>query len=398
MLIIFWFCAYSSYFCYLKTIESYLGKELKGLAISKYFCLSFCLLQVICGLSDLIFDYSFLYNFHSEFRPNVFSHVMHFKVSPNLLGKTLGGLGALVVLYSSVVIWRALNKRTSAEKLLKIGIIVTVLVVLNDSALGLEITGAILPLYYFGNAFEAIRFNFHYGRMACEKMLNLEKDILRLSKVAHFGFAAASIAHDIKNHLFVIKVSVNNALKGLAGTDPLLVSLSNVDKHSDKISDITDLYMNIFKKNSSSEKCINKLSLVVKEACALLEKKYNDSSVQLVVELEDFEIECNQTEVSMCLVNLLKNSLEEVLHNSNHHKPWVKISSSSKERTIDIVDCGAGIKEEDVSHIFELGYSTKDESGGHGVGLAITRELLCRSGFKLHFLPNELNTTFRISF
>jgi len=322
---------------------------------------------------------------------------MHITASPNIFSKFLGGMGACVVFYSSLVIWRELNKVNKKEVFLRVGIILTVLVVLNDSALGLEITGAVLPLYYLGNAFEAVRFNLHYQNIANQKLYKLENEVVRLSRVAQFGFTAASIAHDIANHLLVVKISVNKLLRGRGhGNEDNLYNL--ISKHNNKVSEISNLYMNIFKKNSSSLKTIVPIRSLIDEALELINPHLNQTQVNLETEIRDFDVYCNQTEISICLLNIIKNALEEVANNENFKKPWIKIIASDINKTIEVIDCGTGIDKELASSIFELGFSTKLNTEGHGIGLAITKQLLTRSGFKLEVNDNSTNTSFLITF
>ena len=396
ILIIFWICAYSSFYCYLRTVEVYFGHKIRGLSFAKLYCLSFVSILLVCSFSTTLLDYNFLFDNHHYIKDNLFAKTMHFNVSPNLLGKLLGGLGAIVVFYSCTMIWLELNRLRRRELFLRIGIVVSFLVVLNDSLLGLEVTGAILPLYYFGNAFEAVRFNIYYRHLSYRKVYNLESEVIRLSKIAQFGFAAASIAHDIKNHIFIIKTSVERLIK----KRPMDIENTyfSIDKHTNKVTEITDLYMNIFKKNTNNEKTLTSISVVIEEALELVKQKFKKAQVELIVEVEDFELSCNQTEVTICLVNILKNALEEVSSEGKYTSPWVKLKSVSKERKLSIIDCGSGIQNVSKRELFKLGYTTKNNDGGHGIGLAITKELLGRAGFELDLDRNMPNTTFVINF
>ncbi|POB15200.1 HAMP domain-containing sensor histidine kinase [Halobacteriovorax sp. DA5] len=396
ILIIFWICAYSSFYCYLRTVEVYFGHTVKGFSFAKTFCLFFVAVQVICSFTTLAFDFNFLFDKHNYVKDNLFAQTMHFYVSPNLLAKGLGGLGAIVVFYSCTMVWLELNRLRKRERLLRLGIIISFLVVLNDSLLGLEVTGAILPLYYFGNAFEAVRFNIYYRHLSYRKMYNLESEVIRLSKIAQFGFAAASIAHDIKNHIFIIKNSIDRLIRGrVLNHEETYLS---IDKHTDKITEITNLYMDVFKKNTNSDKSDTTIKNVVEEALELVTIKFREAGVKLDVDISDFDLRCNPTEVTICLVNILKNTLEEVSPEGKYESPWVRIKTDANKRKLSIVDCGSGVINVSKQELFMLGYTTKGSAGGHGIGLAITKELLGRAGFKLDLDRNELNTTFVIDF
>ncbi|MFG1499487.1 ATP-binding protein [Halobacteriovorax sp. XZX-3] len=396
ILIVFWICAYSSFYCYLRTVEIYFGHKVKGLSFAKTFCLFFVVTQLICSFTTLAFDFNFLFDKHNYVKDSLFARTMNFNVSPNLMGKALGGIGALVVFYSCTMVWLELNRLKKKERLLRLGIIISFLVVLNDSLLGLEVTGAILPLYYFGNAFEAVRFNIYYRNLSYRKMYNLETEVIRLSKIAQFGFAAASIAHDIRNHIFIIKISIERLIRGRS-TNPEETYLS-IDKHTDKITEITNLYMDVFKKNTNNIKSDTTIKFVIEEALELVAAKFREAGVKLEVDIANFDLCCNQTEVTICLVNILKNALEEVSQEGKYDAPWVKIKTDADTRKLSIIDCGHGVITVSKEELFSLGYTTKGSAGGHGIGLAITKELLGRAGFRLDLDRDELNTTFVIDF
>ncbi|AYF45175.1 GHKL domain protein [Halobacteriovorax sp. BALOs_7] len=396
LLMIFWVCAYSSFYSYIRTIEVYLKRRIKKLEFAKLYCVFLVSVQIVCAISTLLFNHNFLFDEHNYVKSNLFAQTMHFNVSPNIYGKILGGLGALVVLYTCIVIWIELNRLKRNEVLLKLGIIVTFLAVLNDTALGLEISGAILPLYYFGNAFEAVRFNLYFQRKVYRKLFNLENEVVRLSRIAQFGFAAASIAHDIRNHIFVLKIGIDKLIKGRE-EDPQK-NYKSLNKHINKVSEITDLYMNVFDKNNANEKNSVSVKKIVDEAIELVAQKFQNSNVVLIVDIEDFSINCNETEITISIVNLLKNALEEVSCVDKYQSPWVQVHTYASKRSICVTDCGQGISNEIASEIFNFGYSTKKAVGGHGVGLAITKALLKRSGFQLGLLKDSKNTTFEVLF
>lgn len=392
--IFYWVFAYSSFYSYLKTVQSYLGRKIKFLVFSEYFCFIFCGIQIICAFSSIFFDYNFLFHNHGYIKSDLFAQAMHFHVSPNLFAKALGGIGALVVFYSCAVIWLELKKTNRKETLLRVGIITTSLAVINDSCLGLEITGAILPLYYFGNAFEAIRFNLFYRDRAAKQVYQLENEVMHLSKVAQFGFAAASIAHDIKNHLFVVKVAIDRIRKGREKN--LNSGYELIAKHNDKITEITDLYMHLFKNNTMSEDQEVCVQDVIEDVKELLIHKFEEAGTRLEFDIDNFSFNSNQTEISICIVNLLKNALEEVTIEGKYENPWVKVVANAKDRTLDIVDCGSGVADKALNDLFKFGYSTKLSNGGHGIGLAISKRILDKAGYKLCVVPEAENTTFRI--
>ncbi len=279
--------------------------------------------------------------------------------------------------------------------------IISLAVAFNDNAIGIKAAGSILPLFYLGNVFEAIRFNLHYSKRSIEKMLTLEKEVIHLSKAAHFGFAAASIAHDIKNHVFIVDLAVQKIqkiLKSAKKEDLIFTPVKTISKHNSRILEITNLYMNVFKNNFSSDSHPASIREIANESIELVEQRLKDTGIKLIQEIEDFEINCNQAELSMCIVNLLKNAIDELTNSTdNTETPWIKIRTSANDAIIEVIDSGDGISHTVANSIFELGFSTKSNHDGNGIGLSISKQLLTRSGFDLNLIDNMPHTTFRIS-
>jgi signal transduction histidine kinase len=74
--------------------------------------------------------------------------------------------------------------------------------------------------------------------------------------------------------------------------------------------------------------------------------------------------------MKQALINVLKNALEATTEGSI----TAEASSSGDQLTIRVIDTGAGISEDDLEHVFDLFYTTKEE--GTGLGLSIVRQIL----------------------
>jgi two-component system NtrC family sensor kinase len=83
---------------------------------------------------------------------------------------------------------------------------------------------------------------------------------------------------------------------------------------------------------------------------------------------------CSPNQVKQACVAILVNASEAVLENGE-----IAISTSNPEREsikIDISDNGIGIPAEDIPHIFEPFFSTKQDTSGIGLGLAIVHGIV----------------------
>mgnify|MGYP002624848283 FL=1 len=97
---------------------------------------------------------------------------------------------------------------------------------------------------------------------------------------------------------------------------------------------------------------------------------------------------------------ILKNSYEAILDQNESGRLQITTRLQAPDRLqIIIQDSGVGIQPENLSRIFEMGWSTKKEGNGMGFGLFWTRDFIQGLGGSIHVdsKPGH-GTTFDISF
>lgn len=86
-----------------------------------------------------------------------------------------------------------------------------------------------------------------------------------------------------------------------------------------------------------------------------------------------YEVLCDKGQIFQVITNLVKNSYE-ALEETNKADGKIVLQTWADEESsntyISIRDNGTGIKEENLTHLFDFGFSTKKEEGrGSGYGL-----------------------------
>ena len=97
---------------------------------------------------------------------------------------------------------------------------------------------------------------------------------------------------------------------------------------------------------------------------------------------EDFSFMGTETQVKICVYNLIRNALRAISKKNNGH---IEIKVIAKNRSITIRDTGCGIKTDHRPYIFNKGFSTKPYNGGNGLYICmnllkkINATINCRS-------------------
>jgi two-component system NtrC family sensor kinase len=99
-------------------------------------------------------------------------------------------------------------------------------------------------------------------------------------------------------------------------------------------------------------------------------------------------IYCNPNQIKQACIAMLVNASEAVTENG---EIVIRTKNPDSESVIfEIVDNGSGIAEEDIPHIFEPFFSTKQDVRGIGLGLAIVHGIIQNHKGRIH-VDSELN-------
>ena len=105
-------------------------------------------------------------------------------------------------------------------------------------------------------------------------------------------------------------------------------------------------------------------------------------------------------------IGLVERVLENLLENALRHTPEcgtisMVLTPDNRNVTVQVIDTGSGIPQEELSHIFDRFYqvdkSRKERQGGAGLGLAIAKRILNLHGRTIE-VTSVLNSGSTFSF
>ena len=212
---------------------------------------------------------------------------------------------------------------------------------------------------------------------------NMRRELERNEKLKIVSQLAASVAHEVRNPLTVVKgflqlmsESVDDKKKGY-----LSIALSELERAEFIITD----YLNLAKPHPDKLTIIELKSFL----SSILEMMHSYGVIQNV----DLQLNCSQQELyvladkpklSQVIVNLIKNGVEAIPDKGDVIINGYKIND---EIVLEIIDNGKGMSKEVLDSIGTAFFTTK--STGTGLGTLVTLRLIEGMGGKITFESKE---------
>ncbi len=199
---------------------------------------------------------------------------------------------------------------------------------------------------------------------------------------------ARQIAHEIKNPLTPMKLSIQHLQRSLEDKDPAQFKKQFQRTAATLIAQIDSL-AHIANEFSSFAQLPRRkvvtldLREVMSEAHALMQAEAS-AEVTMDLHLPDIPLTVrgDPNELRRTYINLIKNALEAV-HGQDQRKVCVTARMDGDQAITEVIDNGSGIPLELQDRIYEPSFSTK--TSGAGLGLAIAKQSVEISGGQINF-------------
>lgn len=207
----------------------------------------------------------------------------------------------------------------------------------------------------------------------------LESQLHQVEKAAVVGRLAAAIAHEIRNPLNYINLTLDHLRSSFAPedaskretferlADQLKSEVGRINRH------ITDFLK--YSRPSALELEPLNLRVQAEDALRVISGQAAESGIETSLKEEGSVplVVADKDSLRSVFTNLLLNSLEAI--DGEGGSVTVKLSAEAVNRArVEITDTGRGIAAEDIAKIFEPYYSTKET--GTGLGLAIVKKAI----------------------
>lgn len=236
--------------------------------------------------------------------------------------------------------------------------------------------------------------------MMVYKLKDLQADLADAERQSAFSEMARQVAHEIKNPLTPMKLSIQQLQRQVASDQvdieqlrPRIQEISNnLIEQIESLNHIASDFSR-FARPITSEFEHHDLNEILQ---SIRELYRHDKQLQLHIDLSDepLPIQCAPDELKRVFINLVKNAAEAI---ADGGMILIRSYRYRDRAYTEVVDNGSGIPEEAQSRIFAPNFSTK--SSGSGLGLAICRKLVEAHDGEIQLASvKNVGTTFTLNF
>ena len=213
--------------------------------------------------------------------------------------------------------------------------------------------------------------------------------MLKAERLSTIGELSGRLAHDLRNPLSVMKMSIDLIKQHPADakiSDGIITKrLDLIEKSIDRISHQVDDVLG-FVRNSPLKLSTTSLRTII---LGSIEKVNVPHDVTITVSDSDAVISCDSIKIDAVFINLIVNAIQAIPQGGTIE---IQIKSNNDNVIIDFIDSGTGIPKEFMDKIFEPLFTTKQK--GTGLGLASCKNIIEQHNGKISVKNNP--TTFTI--
>lgn len=204
--------------------------------------------------------------------------------------------------------------------------------------------------------------------------------IAHLQRLAQMGELTASIAHELRQPLSTILLHSGTLRTRLAAAkaswSETEAILNHIDQDCRRASDILASVRNQVRKREDRFEAMD-VNAVVLDCSSLISGEIRRRHVRVVTELASDlpRVDGAPTAILQVMINLVSNAMD-AMEDTPSVKRCVTLRTAAHENSVQIsvLDCGHGIRPQDMTQLFDSFFTTR--RGGMGLGLSIVRSIV----------------------
>jgi len=227
------------------------------------------------------------------------------------------------------------------------------------------------------------------------KRKNAQQELMTAERLAVTGRISRTIAHEIRNPLTNINLSLDQLKSEFPSSDGQATAFMEIiRRNSERINQLISelLYSS---KPAEIQLQAKSIQSLLDETIVLAADRLHLKSISLAKDYPETVIlaELDPDKMKIAILNIIINAIEAMEANTGQLK--IRIEKEPEHCLISISDNGCGIPEENIEHLFDPFFSGKQH--GTGLGLAATQNIIRAHHGKIEVdsIANK-GTTFKI--
>ncbi len=216
-------------------------------------------------------------------------------------------------------------------------------------------------------------------RAQTSKLLEKENLLIQQSKMATMGEMIGNIAHQWKQPLSLISTSngmikLNKEYENFS-EQQLVEAIENIDNSVKNLSETIDDFRNFFNPNKSLSHF--KIEQSFEKTFKLINSQFKNNNIEIIEDIEDIDLYSYENELLQVLINIIKNAKEQLEKIDDKIKVLqISAKKQDNELIIKLIDNGGGIIGKNLNKVFDNHFTTKQEEGGSGIGLYMSKQIV----------------------
>lgn len=214
---------------------------------------------------------------------------------------------------------------------------------------------------------------------------SLRRRLAQSEKLAAMGQLSAAISHELRNPLAIIRTSVQNLEEEAGDAAEVARVCAFVRDEIDRLSHVATSILG-FSRPLAPDRSDVPVSEVLGRVALLAPPEVEERRIRLEIvdRSGDATVHVDRDLLGQALLGLVDNASRV---SPEHGRVVVAAERHGDEVVLAVRDDGPGVPEEARERIFEPFFSTRE--GGHGLGLAVAREIARAHGATLTVADND---------
>lgn len=225
----------------------------------------------------------------------------------------------------------------------------------------------------------------------------LEERLQEAERLSAVGKLASGIAHEIRNPLNFISLSIDHIRTRLGagraeGTAEAMALMANIKDEIHRLNGMIENFLSVGKPLTLNKQDVN-VAALVRDVTELARQKALEQGIEIVIDdrAQAVHLQADRVQIKTCLMNVVLNAIQAMPHGGSlristafllgaGESPEAHPAAGSVE--VVVSDTGPGIEEEALAKIFDPYFTTKKL--GIGLGLAITKKIVEEHGGQIN--------------